>query len=73
MNRVEKIIYATAKQHGVSVRTLMGDSRRSEVVALRRAVAIKLADDLKMTYSAIGRTLNRDPSRICKLISEARP
>jgi len=68
MNRVEKLIYSTAKQHGVSVRELMGDTRRSEVVALRRAVAIKMADDLKMSYAAIGRALNRDPSGVCKLV-----
>lgn len=72
MNKVERVILRAAKEHGISMKELLGDSRRAEVVALRRAVAIKLIDDLKMTYVAAGRVLNRDPSGLCQLVGKAR-
>lgn len=68
MSKVQKTISDACKENGVSVHELLSDSRRSEVVAVRRTVAIKLIDDLKMSYAATGRALNRDPSRICQMV-----
>jgi hypothetical protein len=71
-DRVNRLIVRVAKEHGVSVKEILGASRRSEVVAVRRQAAIKLIDDLKLTYAATGRALNLDPSWVCQMVSKGR-
>jgi chromosomal replication initiation ATPase DnaA len=71
MTQGEKIIEEAIGRHGISRAMLLGDSRRPEIVKVRRAIAKRLRDELELSYNAIGRVLKRDGTTILGLISPA--
>lgn len=71
MTQGDKIVEDALQRHGISRAVLLGDSRRPEIVKVRRSIARTLRDELDLSYNAIGRVLKRDGTTILGLISPA--
>ena len=64
-----QLIRVIAKKHDIKMVVLIGKSRRREVVDIRSALVKSLRNDWHMTYSAIGRLMNRDHATAMNLYS----
>lgn len=62
--QIEKIIREVAEKHELPVERLLGRQRSGELIPARVEIAVRLRNELKMSYPQIGRAMGRDHSSI---------
>lgn len=68
MSTAKKIMEATCKQHGVSVKEVQSTSRSRHIAAARRAAACALKAQTKLSTPEIGALLNRHHATVLYLL-----